>query len=271
MLMVRPRVGDTLRLQVEQAVTMRTRRGEATNAPMGSSDADRPPRTDVPPYGPRRDRAQVSRVQLFAHSLVESSDLNRTTLLATTDSIAMWGGSPGDVVAWRAVPVAADSRQLRIQVTPDGAMRMADPPPGARDVGVTLGSLPGLLPPTAVSVGSTWRRDLPLPSLPLTGYHADGVLQVSLRLDSLTRGGRDAWISIAGVLRRDGTRAELPPGTRVITAGTMRGTMLVDRSRAWIVDASTTMDVQSEVAPGPAASAPPMLIDLRLEQRVRVR
>jgi hypothetical protein len=275
-LMVRPHVGDTLRLQVEQTVTMRSRRVAANVSTLGAAGTDRAARPDAaradsPPVGPRRDRAQVTRVQLFAHSLVESSDLQRTTLLATSDSIAMWSGAPGDPVAWRTMSLADENRQVRVQVTPDGAMRVADPPPGARELGVTLGSLPGLLPAMPVAVGSSWSRELPLPSLPLTGYHADGVLQVTLRLDSLTRGGRDAWISINGVLRRDGARRELPPGVRVITAGTMRGSMLVDRARAWIVDAMTAMDVQSEVVPGPAATAPPMLIDLRIEQRVRVR
>ena len=58
----------------------------------------------------------------------------------------------------------------------------------------------------------------------------------------------------------------MPAGTRVITAGTMRGTLVMDRQRAWIV-----MDVQSEVAAGPAAGAAPMWLDLRIQQRVRVK
>lgn len=270
LLLVRPHVGDTLRLQVEQTVTMRTRRGNAARAAR-SGDTGRPPRIDTPEVGPRQARAQTSRVQLFAHSLVEASDLQRTTLIATTDSVALWTGAPGDPVVWQTMRFADHEQQVRVQVTPDGAMRVADAPAGARTLGATLNSLPGLLPAIPVAVGSVWRRELPLPSLPLTGYHADGVVQVSLRLDSLTRGGRDAWISMTGMLRRDGARPDLPAGTRVITAGTMRGSMVVDRSRAWIVDARTMMDVQSEVVPGPATSAPPVLLDLRVEQRVRVR
>lgn len=270
-LVVRPRVGDTLRLVVEQSVTMRARRGDANSSAMTTPGADRPMRGSTPEYGPRAERAQMTRVQLFAHSLVESSDLHRTTLMATTDSIAMWAGPPADDPEWQRVPLAEDARRVRVQVTPDGAMRMTDPPAGAREIGATLGSLPGLLPAAPVRTGDVWKRELPLPSLPLTGYHADGVVQAELRLDSLTRGGREAWITLTGRLRRDGAARELPPGTRVITAGTIRGSMRVDRVRAWIMDATTQMDVVSEVVSGPAANAVPVLLDLRIEQRVRVR
>ena len=57
----------------------------------------------------------------------------------------------------------------------------------------------------------------------------------------------------------------------MITAGTMRGLLVVDRQRAWIIDARTTMDVQSEVLGGPGSSNTPLLLDLRIQQRVRVK
>ena len=62
---------------------------------------------------------------------------------------------------------------------------------------------------------------------------------------------------------------ELPAGTRVITAGTLRGLLVVDRQRAWIVDARTLMDVQSEVTP--AAGGAVVVLDMRITQRVRVK
>jgi hypothetical protein len=267
-LTVRPRVGDTLWLQVGQSVEMRGRRVSGTGGAAGRRGS-----APEPVYGPRADLAnsRMTRLQLFAHSLVEASDLSVTTLLAITDSITMWAGAPGDVPDPQAMAVPDDARQVRVRVTPDGAMRLSDPPPGAMALGTTLSSVPGLLPIGPVSVGSVWTREMALPSLPLSGFRADGVVQARLRLDSLTRGGRDAWISISGMLRRDGAARELPAGTRIVTAGTIRGTMHVDRERAWIVDARTVLDVQSEVAPGPAGSGTPMRLDLRIVQDVRVR
>jgi len=120
----------------------------------------------------------------------------------------------------------------------------------------------------AVRVGDEWESDIPLPSVPVSGLRADGVVSARFRLDSLTRRGRDAWISMTGTLRRDGAARDLPAGTRIITAGTMSGILVVDRDRAWIVDARTIIDVQSDVSPGAAA---PVLLDIRIRQRVKVR
>ncbi|MEQ1691115.1 MAG: hypothetical protein ABMA00_07520 [Gemmatimonas sp.] len=256
-LIVRPRVGDTLWLQMEQTIEV----------------SSRPTRAASPEYGPRRTGAstRITRLLLFAHSLVEASDLSVTTLLATTDSMAMGAGTPDDTRQPQLLPLPMDGRQVRVRVTPDGAMRVNDPPPAAMELGATLASMPGMLPSEPVRVGDRWERDIVLPSLPVSGYRADGVVRARFRFDSLTHGGRDAWISMEGSLHRDGASRELPAGTRVITAGTMRGVLVVDRQRAWIVDARTVMDVQSEVSSGPGSAKAPVLLDLRVRQRVRVK
>jgi hypothetical protein len=273
MLIVRPRVGDTLQLLVEQSVQISGRRVDGSQSTVPPVLQGRRGASPAPEYGPRADRAtaRVSRVQLFAHSLVEASDLTETTILATADSLAMWTGLASDPARPVFVPIEGAGRQVRLAVTPDGAMRLRDPGSADAALGATLASVPGLLPPGPVRVGSEWQRDMMLPALPLGSYRADGVVQARLRLDSLSRGGRQAFVSVVGVLRRDGAARETPPGVRVITAGTLRGTMVVDRHRAWITDARTVMDVQSEVAPGPAGAGRPMLLDIRIEQQVRVR
>ncbi|GAB1342289.1 hypothetical protein [Gemmatimonas sp.] len=277
MLLVRPRVGDTLHLEVEQSVTVGGRRVDASpNLPAsmrGTRDNASAPAPAAPDYGPRVDRAnaRVTRVQLYARSLVESSDLSATTLSTTTDSVTAWTGNVGDPIRAVHMPVAAANRVVRLRVTPDGAMRAGDSWGTSAGLGATLASVPGLLPAGAVSVGSEWQREFALPPLPLGTYRAEGVVQARLRLDSLSRNGTYAYVSVLGDLRRDGAAPELPAGTRVITAGTLQGTMVIDRDRAWITDARTVIDVQSEVAPGPAGTGKPMLLDIRIQQRVRVR
>ncbi len=272
-LIVRPRVGDTLRLLMEQTIEV-SRRPAASSTHKGppvlegNRSSAVPPRTPSPGYGPRRDLAtmRITRLLLWAHSLVEASDLSMTTLLATTDSMAMWAGTPSEASAPQIMPLPVEGRQVRVRVTPDGAMRVSNPPPAAMELGATLAAMPGMLPSEALQVGDRWERDIVLPSVPVSGYRADGVVRARFRLDSLTRGGQDAWISMEGSLRREGVARDLPAGTRVITAGTMRGLLVVDRQRAWITDARTVMDIQSEVT-GSAA----MVLDLRIRQRVRVR
>ena len=271
-LQVRPRVGDTLHLLMEQSIEISGRTSSATGS-ASPSVLDKPrtaPAPRTPDIGPRRSKSsqRITRLQLFAHSLVEASDLASTTLLATTDSMVMWAGDAVDSGAPQHLAIPRDGRQVRVRVTPDGAMRVNDPPPGAMELGSTLAAMPGMLPADAVQVGDQWDRDIPLPSMPVSGFRADGVVRAHFRLDSLTRRGRDAWISMQGTLHRDGGARDLPPGTRVITAGTMRGVLVVDRDRAWIVDARTTIDVQSDVSPGPS---PPLQLDIRILQRVRVK
>ena len=274
-LIVRPRVGDTLWLQMEQTIEMSSRpSGSGTRSgPTVDGPRTPPSRGASPEYGPRRTRAttRVTRLLLYAHSLVEASDLSVTTLLATTDSMAMGAGTQADARQPQLLPLPMDGRQVRVRVTADGAMRVNDPPPGAMELGATLASMPGMLPSDVVRVGDRWERDIVLPSLPVSGYRADGVVRARFRLDSLTHNSRHAWISMVGSLHREGTTRDMPPGTRVITAGTMRGTLVMDRHRAWIVDAQTVMDVQSEVSAGPGAGATPMWLDLRIQQRVRVK
>jgi hypothetical protein len=48
---------------------------------------------------------------------------------------------------------------------------------------------------------------------------------------------------------------------------------VVDRERAWIVDARTVVDVRSDVSPGPAGTTPvtPVLLDIRIRQHMHVK
>ena len=198
-LMVRPRAGDTLRLQVEQTIELRAPRTASSGPPVGSGagiDGRRAVGTPLtsPEYGPRRARVsrRVTKLVMYAHSLVEASDLSTTTLLVTTDSMAMWAGAAAERGRPEMLPLPADGRPMRVRVTPDGAMRVSDSPIGAIPLGATLASMPALLPDHAVRVGERWVRDIVLPSVSLSGSRAEGVVRTRFRLDSLTQGGRNA-------------------------------------------------------------------------------
>src|SRR6476661_8582820 len=156
-LLARPRVGDTLRLQMEQTIEISGRRSDAPQRPApplidGRKSSVSPKGAD---YGPRRARAntRVTRLLLFAHSLVEASDLTMTTLLATTDSMSMLAGTAKENGRPQRMALPAEGRQVRVRVTPDGAMRVNDPPPGAMELGATLASMPGMLPDRQVAIG----------------------------------------------------------------------------------------------------------------------
>jgi hypothetical protein len=183
----------------------------------------------------------------------------------------MWAGLASEEGTPKPMALPADGRHTRVRVTTDGTMMINDPPPGAMTLGTTLSAMPGMLPAAPIAVGEKWERDIPIPSLPIGGMRADGTLRATFRLDSLTKSGKIAWISMEGTLRRDGSGHELPVGTRVVTAGTIRGQLVVDRVRAWITDARTVIDVESEVSQSRGMPGSPMLLSIRVTQRVRVR
>ncbi len=280
-LIVRPRVGDTLWLRVDQAVDMRaiTDVAEQRSRSALSSSTQQPPPTTpptIPPpasYGPRRLQAlsQSTRMHLYAHSVVESSDLVVTTLLATTDSLLVWSGSAADDGIPLALALPDEGRVARVRVTTDGTMTVSDPPPGSMALGTTLAALPGMLPATAIAVGEKWKRDIPIPSIPIGGMRADGILRVTFQLDSASNSSKLAWISMRGTLQRSAPSSELPVGTRVITGGTIEGELVIDRARAWITDARTIVDVESEVKKEPMAPGTPVFLSIRVTQRVRAR
>ncbi|MBC8089261.1 MAG: hypothetical protein H7Z40_18500 [Phycisphaerae bacterium] len=274
-LVVRPHVGDTLWLLVEQ--TMETRSVPVTESRRQGNAAGtigpRAPAVRGPEYGPVRDPSisQTTQMRLNAHSLVESSDLKTTWLSATTDSLFVRTGTGGQLGPERAVRLSSADRRTRVNVTPDGAMSIVEAGANTAAMAASLAGMPPMLPGRAVSVGDQWERDIVLPSLPMVGLGANGVVHARFRLDSLTRAGRLAYVSLTGTLRREGAARDLPPGTQVATAGVLRGYLILDRTRGWITEAQTVIEVQSDVTPAPGDEGKARSLDIRLLQRVRVR
>ena len=113
-LVVRPRVGDTLWLHLEQ--TMETRSAPVPESRSGASRAvpgARAPTTAAPEYGPVSGRAisQSTFMRLDAHSSVEFSDLSTTGLAVVTDSLSIRTGTGGRLGPLRPVVLAANDRR----------------------------------------------------------------------------------------------------------------------------------------------------------------
>jgi hypothetical protein len=209
-------------------------------------------------------------MEVFGHSTVERSDASGSVLTASIDSMRAATGDAGDDLVPRRVPLDPSARTSRLRVAPNGSMALDPAGRGAAAVAPTLSGMPAMLPDQPVRVGDSWEHEVEMPPLPFTPYRTDGVLATTFRLDSLSADGADAWVSVRGTMRRDGPTRDLPAGTRVVTAGTMRGTLRFDRERRWITEASTTVHLQSEVV-ATADGSPPMHVSIRIGQRMRVR
>ena len=271
-LQVRPAPGDVLRLEMQQVIEMTGARKPAGVLAVGGLPTSGQPVDSAPTVGPRRDRlpTQVTIMDYYAHSTVESLDSTGIVLLAVTDSLLVRAGKQGQPLVSQSLPIEPSAGSTRVRVSTNGAMSMLNATGRAASVGATLSAMPAMLPDQPVAVGESWERDVHLPPLPFTSFRAEGVLRTTFTLDSTTRDGRDAYVSVRGELHRDGSLKELPVGSRVITDGTLRGTLVLDRKRGWITDARTTIEVRSDVVAADDA-APPMQLGIRISQRMRVR
>jgi hypothetical protein len=269
-LRVQPAPGDVFQLLLEQTMEVSSVRREPMPLPPLAGRATAPP-SERDDMGPRRDRTpgRVTVMSVYGRSTVDSRDVAGVVMLATIDSMRVQAGESGGALSSQRVPLSANTTS-RLRVAPNGAMSLLDGGAGASAVAPTLSAMPAMLPEGIVRVGDTWEHEVSMPPLPFTAYRTDGVLHTVFRLDSVSRRTGDAWVSVTGTMRRDGPTRDLPPGTRVITAGTLQGTLHFDRSRAWITDATTTVFLQSEIV-NPGDGSLPTHVGIRLTQRMRVR
>lgn len=198
---IRPRVGDTLHLRYDQRI-------EASDGPSG----------DV-----------VSTLLVLSRTIVVGGDKHGTDVVAVTDSVDM---APQSAEPAREL---LQGRLIHLRVEPDGATTWAKADAKSVQPALegTLAQMPGMLPRKAVKVGRTWQCDVQLPLPPGRG----GKLKATFRLDSLSRGGDLAYVSLNGTLKRDA-----PPAP---STGVMTGTMVVDRRRGWLTDSRATIHVTS--------------------------
>jgi hypothetical protein len=201
---IRPRIGDTLHLRYDQ-------RAEASDGASGS---------------------MVSTLMVLSRTIVVGREKRGTDVLAVTDSVDM---APQSAEPAREL---LEGRPVHLMVAPDGATKLAamDTKTVTPELRATLTEMPAMLPRKAIKVGRTWECDV---QLPVPGGRG-GKLKGTFRLDSLSRNGDLAYVSLRGTLKRDAA----PPGG----TGVVNGTLVVDRRRGWLTDSRATVYVTSATA-----------------------
>jgi len=127
-----------------------------------------------------------------------------------------------------------------------------------------------MLSRNVVAVGEKWTREM---RIPLSGDPgAMGSIRAIFQLDSLSRTGDIAFISMKGSL----SRVSLPGVAAAAgyeTSGTLSGTIQIDRRLGWITDSRSTIQVRSTIAasspPKGQARRGPMLVRTRITQWIR--
>lgn len=242
---VRPHAGDTVSVRLEQRVEM----------------------TGTRRIGGRDSTARVtSSMVMFARTIVESVTPEHSIVATHTDSVRL-ETSDDHAEAMRADAIRALAGTVsRLRILPDGTGQSVDSALGAQSASL-VAVMPATLPGAPVAVGGKWTRKMPIPST--NAARGAGEVRAVFRLDSLTGGGRYAWISMKGSMRRDERAPVGGTGESAgAVSGSITGVMTLDRQRGWIVSALTDMTVHSTVTT-PNAPSVPLKVTVRVIQKMR--
>lgn len=248
LLQIRPRVGDTLHLRLEQQTEltgMRKRNGAPNMASLTTS------------------------LRVYSRAIVERSAPAGTYVRAITDSVRLTGT---DEALSDGARRALEGRAMLLRISPDGTVALMDENGEAKsEESEAVSLMPAAFPKAPIGVGDTWSRDMPLPAggriAPGSGPVA-GWLHTKFRLDSLTHDGTLAYVSMRGEMTAD-PDAHLQDGAgSLLENGTVYGTMLVDRARGWLTESRFTIIAHSVVRMR-GASDSLMRLETRVTQRMK--
>lgn len=241
-LRVKPHVGDTLRMRLDQQSEMTGVRRTAT----GEASA-----------------MVINSMKMFSRAIVESATDAGTTVLAITDSLLL--SSTDDRTRATAAQVEQKIRgqRIRFRVAPDGTVGMVESNDGApREIAQVVSLMPAAFPKGPIKVGESWIREMPLPVGSQLGAQLSGKLHVTFRFDSLTHGGDWAYVSMRGEVE-----PATGPGaasTATLDKGLVTGTMLVDQRRGWLTESWFSI-VVSSTTNGPAVSG---ILSMHMQMRI---
>jgi hypothetical protein len=244
-LRIEPSVGETLRMRLDQRVEM------TGTTRMGAGDST---------------ATVVTTLLVISRSFVERRDRDGTVLLASTDSVAASSSGADSQSVAAETRRALLGKRVRLRIAPDGATELVGGDvAGNAELNALFAEMPATLPNTPVAVGQSWSRVMLAPIS--AGGTKRGKLQATFKLDSLSRNGDLAFVSLVGTLNR-------PPSSKdgwatLTMSGSMNGGLVIDRRRGWISDARMTYLVRSTVAPTAGSTAAAMRFRMKVTQWVR--
>jgi hypothetical protein len=210
----------------------------------------------------------VTTLRALTHSVVERSDAAGTVLVTTTDSVdvSTTGGHSGRAAGLGArARSALQGRAVRLRVAPDGTTEVLGTAGLTPELQAFFSQMPATLPSGPVAVGEHWTRTMDMPA-PGARKRASGAVSATFRLDSLSRGGSLAHLSMRGVVTRRDAAPASATAMRVAGDGEIVGAIVVDRRRGWLSDARTTLTVRSTVTPPAGSSGAPLRFRMRVDE-----
>lgn len=243
LLELRPAPGDTIRMRIDQETEILGQRGQGSRARSVA-------------------RGLAMKLQMWSRAIIRDRAAAGTSLQTVTDSVRMTTTDPQSRALAARTERALAGRVMHLLLAPDGTARVVGTGAG-QELSTIVSSMPAALPSHAVAVGDQWRREMPVPSQRAT--RGEGVIRAVFRLDSLTRDGALAWISVRGEIHRDPVTEN--PAHEM--SGSLVGALTLDRRRGWLDDTRFVLVVHTSVG-AVGDTAPPMAVVTKISQRMRV-
>ena len=220
-------------------------------------------------------RVVTTRTFMLSRAIVESEVPDGVYVLTVTDSVDVTSSDPAAAASAEATRRQLSGKRMRLRISPDGTVAMAEPTGSvSKAVNDLVSVMPASFPREPVNVGDTWTREMPIaPSAAarLPGANGrGGVARATFRLDSLSRQGELAYISMHGTLEpHPNDAATLAPGlTLPALGGTVSGSMIVNRRRGWLSASQFVVDLRTTIVA--SKTQPPTEFRMRVTQQMRV-
>jgi hypothetical protein len=247
MLQLRPRIGDTIWMRLDQTTELASKRADL-KAPA----------------------ALTTTTVTWSRAVIESGVAAATTIVAITDSVFI---SSGDQAAKGMSPTGQRQMQgqrVRLEIAPDGSLTMApDNASPSKAVARPASLIPATFPSKPVAVGDKWVREAPLPAgTSQLGASVLGWVQATFHFDSLTHNGDLAWVSVKGKLLPDPSGLK-KDGVATVDDGSVEGYMVLDRARGWLTESRFSIIAHSSLRQPFGVTGQPMSFEIRLVQALK--
>jgi hypothetical protein len=255
-LQLRPRVGDTISMRLDQQTEVSSRRETG--------------RTPAPTSSAPSSASMTSTTVTFSRAVIESAVASYTTVVAITDSVLMSSTDQHGQASAAAMQHQLQGQRVRLTIAPDGSIQMPrDASAPAKGMSRTASLIPATFPAKPIAVGDKWMREAPLPAgTSQLGTGIVGWVKATFRLDSVTHGGDLAFVSMHGDLQGD-PKTKGAEGVATVEDGTVDGYMVVDRARGWLTESQFSIVAHSTLRPTFGVVTQPMHFEVRLTQSLR--
>jgi hypothetical protein len=249
LLQIRPQIGDTLRMHLTQTVEM----------------------TGTTPGNTRPDpaRSMTTTIDIYTRAIAKQWTSSGTLMQTITDSVAMSPSSAASLADLRRR--ALEGKSAWIRVSADGAVELVNDGGASSELRHLFGEMPAMLSRAPLAIGDKWTQEM---QIPLSGEPgALGSVRATFQLDSLSRSGDIAFISMKGSLSRINLPRAVAPGAGYETSGTLTGNIQIDRRLGWVTDSRSTILVRSTVTAASQKKGEPrrgpMVVRTRITQWIR--